>query len=200
MRRALSSGPLCWAQPQRRPSGRGIGTRRRGRFRRDRFLRGRGLHRRDLGLVLFRLLGLVLRSPRDRRSSVFGRRVLWQLGFLDLRLLLGERGRSHRRVGIRSRRQVGRPRACGEAISRPISIAGAPRARRRRRSADARPPAPRRRDAARRRRPLRKSRAAGKAFARDRGQTSLISRSRLCRCAAAGAPPARRERPRAPPA
>ena len=129
------------------------------------------LHRRDLGLVFFRLFRTRSRVTTRSASSVsvgvsLGRSVSLTSAFcsascgeaIDASVSGPAAGRSPRDAG-RPVRDRSRSRARRES-------------RRRRQSANARPPAPRRRDAARARWRLRKSRAAGTAFVR-RGQTSI---------------------------
>ena len=81
-----------------RPEGGGFGC--------DQFLRGLGLDLRDLLLLLDRLLDVVRRHD-PIRLRLLGRHILGQVGFLDLGLLLGERGRGYGRIGVRPRRQIG---------------------------------------------------------------------------------------------
>ena len=133
-----------------------------------------------------------------------GRPVLWQVGLLDLGLLLGERGRSHRGIGLRSRRQVGllgrrrrsAPRRCRSHWRRASR-------RRHRWTADARTPAPRRRacsasaaTAADHPQP-----PGGPLSRRDQdfGISSISGSSRLCRFRGRGRR-RHRQRPRAQPA
>ena len=108
-RRAAAPVPIVGATDRSAFGASSIG-RRRGGFGGDRLLRGLGLDLRDLGIVLDRLLDVVRRhEPIGLRF--LGRRILGQVGFLDLRLLLGERGRGDGRVGLRTGRQVGLLRA-----------------------------------------------------------------------------------------
>ena len=89
-----------------------LGTRRRGGFGGNRLGGRLRLHRRDLRIVLFRLFRLVLRHHPVGLFGL-GRLVLRQVGFLHLRLLLGELGRSCGSIGVRTRRQVGHLTAHG---------------------------------------------------------------------------------------
>src|ERR1700723_3409643 len=77
----------------------------RGSVLRYRFLRSRGLHGLDLWIVVRRFLLLVLRH-HPIGLFAFLRRFLWQIGRLDLRLLLGQRRRGHGSIGVRTRRQL----------------------------------------------------------------------------------------------
>ena len=128
----------------------------------------------DLRIVFLRLVRIVLRHHPIGIFG-FGRHFLRQFGFLDLGLLLGERRRRDRRIGVRARRQIG-----GFEMRRCHLQPDLDRRRARRIvgivvRADARPPARRRRHEAQARPPPRKSTAAGKAFVRCRGRTSRIS-------------------------
>ena len=64
-----------------------------------------GLHRGDLRIVLLGLLRLVLGHDTIGILGL-GRRVLWQVGFLHLGLLLGKLRRGDRGIGVGSRRQI----------------------------------------------------------------------------------------------
>src|ERR1700694_3582065 len=81
-------------------------ARRRGRLGGNRVRRGVSLYRCDLRTVLFWPVGIVRRHHPIGIVGLSGY-ILWQLGFLKLRLLLGKRGRSDGSIGIRTGREVG---------------------------------------------------------------------------------------------
>ena len=125
----------------------GLGAGRGGGFGGDRFRRGGGLHRGDLRDRLPWASSESFGATTRSGSSVSVGVSLGSSGFLHLGLLLGNRGRGDRRIGVRTRRQVGRLQDA--AMSSPVRSRS--QARRGRIvgivvAADARPPALRRRD------------------------------------------------------
>ena len=142
------------------------------------------------------LFGLVRRHQPVGLVGL-GRDVLRQLGLLDLGLLLGQRRRRHRRIGVRSRRQVGGFPAHRREFDADLDRIGAGCRPRFRLRANARSPARRSRGAARARPPRPGPTAVATVSVRFRGRTSRrrprfrVSGCREERC---------RERPPAPPA